>query len=178
LKPADSISLTIGDWHVDPSIDEISRDGIVVKLEPRAMRLLLSLADRGGRVVSVQELLDEVWADVLVTSDSVYQAVAALRRTLGDDSKEPIYIATLPRRGYRLVATVAPSAEPESASNMPPLVPAVAAARSQPVRRHRVLVAIGIALIVGALVAAKTWRAAHLASSQTVTSAIPPGNRR
>jgi transcriptional activator of cad operon len=87
LKPADSIPLKIGDWRVDPSIDEISRDGIVVKLEPRAMRLLISLADRDGRVVSVQELLDEVWSDVIVTSDSVYQAVAALRRLLGDDSK-------------------------------------------------------------------------------------------
>jgi TolB-like protein/DNA-binding winged helix-turn-helix (wHTH) protein len=189
LKPADSILLKIGDWRVDPSIDEISRDGIVVKLEPRAMRLLLSLADRGGRVVSVQELLDEVWSDVVVTSDSVYQAVAALRRTLGDDSKEPKYIATLPRRGYRLVATLRPSTEPESASIMPPppapvadtpavippLAPATAAASNQPVRRHRVLMAVGIALIVGAIVAAKNWRVAHPASSQPVTSAIPAG---
>jgi TolB-like protein/DNA-binding winged helix-turn-helix (wHTH) protein len=187
LKPADSIPLKIGEWRVDPSIDEISRDGIVVKLEPRAMRLLLSLADRDGRVVSVQALLDEVWSDVVVTSDSVYQAIAALRRTLGDDSREPRYIATLPRRGYRLVATVGPSTEPESASNMPPqptpmadtavtmppLAPAAAAASSHPVRRHRVLLAVGVALIVGTIVAAKTWRAAHLAPSQPVTSAMP-----
>jgi len=67
-------------------------------------------------VVSVQELLDEVWADVVVTSDSVYQAVAALRRLLGDHAKEPAYIVTLPRRGYRLIAAVAPVNEPESAA--------------------------------------------------------------
>ena len=161
MKPADSIPLKIGDWRVDPSIDEISREGIVVKLEPRAMRLLLALADRGGRVVSVQELLDEVWADVVVTSDSVYQAVAALRRTLGDDSKEPKYIANLPRRGYRLVATVGPSADTPVV--MPPLAAATAVARSHPVRRHIVLLAVGLALIIAAIVGAKVWRVSHLA---------------
>src|SRR5665213_3066535 len=187
LKPVDTIPIQIGDWRVDPAIDEISRQGTVVKLEPRAMRLLLSLADRGGRVVSVQELLDEVWADVVVTSDSVYQAVAALRRTRGDDSKEPRDIATLPRRGYRLVATVGPSTEPESVSTvtppptpkadtlvvMPSIAPATAAASSQPVSRHRVVAAVGLALTVGAIVAANTWRTEHLAPSQPVKSAIP-----
>ena len=68
----------------------------------------------------MQELLDEVWSDVVVTSDSVYQVVAVLRRTLGDDSKEPRYIATLPRRGYRLVATVVSSTGPQSDPSMPP----------------------------------------------------------
>jgi TolB-like protein/DNA-binding winged helix-turn-helix (wHTH) protein len=186
LKPIESTPIQIGDWRVDPAVHEISREGIVVKLEPGAMRLLLSLADRSGRVVSVQELLDEVWADVVVTSDSVYQAVAALRRTLGDDSKEPRYIATLPRRGYRLVATVRPASVPESESSasplptriaeipvvMPPPASAPVAARSQPVH-HRVLLAVGLALIIGAIVAAKAWRTAHLAPVSAKTSAIP-----
>ena len=45
---------------------------------------------------------------VVVTPDSVYQAVASLRRLLGDDAKEPTYIATVPRLGYRMVAAVSP----------------------------------------------------------------------
>jgi transcriptional activator of cad operon len=45
---------------------------------------------------------------VVVTPDSVYQAVASLRRLLGDDPKQPTYIATVPRLGYRMVASVTP----------------------------------------------------------------------
>src|SRR5215472_16647208 len=93
-------------WRVDPALDEISRDGKTVKLEPRTMRVLICLAERAGEVVSVNKLLDTVWKDLVVTPSSVYEAVAALRRALGDDPKEPIYIANVLRRGYRLVAPI------------------------------------------------------------------------
>jgi len=98
--------LRVGEWRVDPALDEISKDGATVKLEPRAMRLLLCLVERSGQVVSVEQLLDEVWKDVVVTPNSVYQAVATLRRILGDNTKEPTYIANVLRRGYRLLAPV------------------------------------------------------------------------
>ena len=74
------------------------------------MRLLLCLAEHAGEVVSVDELLDQVWSGVVVSQDSVYQAVASLRRQLGDDPKHPTYIATVPRLGYRMIATVGPLA--------------------------------------------------------------------
>jgi TolB-like protein len=70
------------------------------------MRLLLCLAQRAGEVVSIEDLLNEVWSGVVVTQDSVYQAVASLRRVLGDDPKRPTYIATVPRLGYRMIASV------------------------------------------------------------------------
>jgi TolB-like protein/DNA-binding winged helix-turn-helix (wHTH) protein len=166
LKPANSLPLRIGDWRVDPGVDEITRDGAVVKLEPRAMRLLLCLAERAGQVVSVKELLDEVWADVVVTSDSVYQAVAALRRILGDHAKEPAYIATLPRRGYRLVANVAAWSEPASARPVvPPLIPIVDTPPTAPptaptywsLRWERALFLIGLTLIIGYLIIGQAW---------------------
>jgi TolB-like protein/DNA-binding winged helix-turn-helix (wHTH) protein len=75
------------------------------------MRLLLCLAQHAGEVVSIDDLLDQVWSDVTVAPDSVYQAVTSLRRLLGDDPKQPTYIATVPRLGYRLVATVSPWTE-------------------------------------------------------------------
>ena len=109
LKSPDNSVIRIGAWRVDPALDEISRDGKTVKLEPKMMRLLVCLAEHAGHVVSVDQLLNEVWKDVIVTSDSVYHAVAALRRLLGDDNKEPVYIANVLRRGYRLVAPVTPS---------------------------------------------------------------------
>lgn len=98
--------LRVGEWRVDPALDEISKDGTTVKLEPRAMRLLVCLAERAGQVVSVEQVLDEVWKDVVVTPNSVYHAVATLRRVLGDNSKEPTYIVNVLRRGYRLIAPV------------------------------------------------------------------------
>src|SRR5580692_6903897 len=101
----------LGEWRIDPALDEISRDGKTVKLEPRTMRVLVCFAERPGEVVSVNQLLDVVWKDLVVTQYSVYQAVAALRRALGDNPKDPTYIANVVRRGYRLVAPVEVAAQ-------------------------------------------------------------------
>lgn len=100
--------LRIGDWRVDPASGQISRNGQTVRLDARAMRLLTCLAERKGGVASIDELLSSVWVGVTVSPDSVYQAVASLRRELGDDPKEPKYIETVPRLGYRLIAPVEP----------------------------------------------------------------------
>jgi TolB-like protein/DNA-binding winged helix-turn-helix (wHTH) protein len=124
---ADNSIVRIGAWRVDPALDEISRDGATVKLEPRAMRVLLCLAENAGRVVSVDQLLAAVWKDVVVTPDSVYQAVAGLRRALGDTSKEPVYIANVLRRGYRLVASVTPWNDAAAATESNPEQPSAEA---------------------------------------------------
>jgi len=103
--------LRIGAWCVNPSSGQISRDGETARVEVRTMRLLLRLAEHAGDVVSIDDLLGHVWPDVTVAPDSVYQAVASLRRLLGDDPKQPTYIETVPRLGYRMVATVSPWAD-------------------------------------------------------------------
>jgi transcriptional activator of cad operon len=100
--------LRIGSWCVNPASGQISRDGETARVEERTMRLLLCLAEHSGEVVSIDDLLNQVWPEVTVSQDSVYQAVASLRRLLGDDPKQPTYIATVPRLGYRMVATVSP----------------------------------------------------------------------
>jgi TolB-like protein len=117
--------LRIADLRVDPQLDEICKDGHTIKLEPKAMQLLICLAERAGEVLSVEELLDQVWKDVVVSHDSVYAAVAALRRALGDDPKSPRYIANVVRRGYRLIAPVSPWVDPlaDPAANMAPTFP-------------------------------------------------------
>src|SRR5271168_4648613 len=101
-----SSAVRIGEWIVDPALDTISRGTESHKLEPRTMQLLMCLANSAGAVVSVDHLLAEVWADVVVGSASVYQAVSQLRKMLGDVDPNPTYIATVPRKGYRLVAPV------------------------------------------------------------------------
>jgi transcriptional activator of cad operon len=101
-------TLRIGDWCVNPASGQISRNGETARLEARTMQLLMCLAGHAGQVVSIDDLLSEVWGEVSVSQDSVYQAVASLRRLLGDDPKQPTYIATVPRLGYRMVAAVSP----------------------------------------------------------------------
>jgi transcriptional activator of cad operon len=108
-------TLRIGDWCVNPTFSQISRDGETAKVEVRTMRLLLCLAEHPGEVVSIDDLRSQVWSDVTVSPDSVYQAVTSLRRLLGDDPKQPAYIETVPRLGYRMVATVTPASAPLAA---------------------------------------------------------------
>lgn len=100
--------LRIGRWCFNPISGELLRDGETQRLDARASRLLLCLAERPGEVVSIEDLLNRAWAGVSVSPDSVYQAVTSLRRQLGDDPKQSGYIETVPRLGYRMVAMVSP----------------------------------------------------------------------
>ncbi len=160
-----SSALRIGEWTVHPALDCISRGTETQKLEPRAMRLLLCLADSAGAVVSVDRLLAEVWADVVVGSASVYQAVSQLRKILGDVDPSPTYIATIPRKGYRLVAPVQRAAEPANTPRSP-APPAV------PPRRAWVIAGAFIALALAAayFMADKAWRSAGSAESPAAIS--------
>src|SRR5438552_5769834 len=118
MSQAFEVPLRVGAWRVDPTSSQISQEGEIKQVEARTMRLLICLVERAGRVVNIDELLDQVWSGVVVTPDSVYQAITALRRILGDDPKRPTYIVTVPRLGYRMVATVSPWVDP------PPPAPA------------------------------------------------------
>jgi len=151
-------ALQIGEWIVNPSLDSISKGTETQKLEPRTMRLLLCLADARGEVVSVDRLLNEVWTGVIVGSASVYQSVSQLRKLLGDVDPEPTYIATVPRKGYRLVAPVTRLAVPSETS-------AAAAVQSAeptlppPRSRTKVPLLLGAALLIGLIaVGAVIWK--------------------
>src|SRR5450631_3778162 len=114
-------ALQIGEWIVNPSRDSISKGAETQKLEPRTMRLLLCLADSAGEVVSVDRLLNEVWTGVVVGSASVYQAVSQLRKLLGDVDPEPTYIVNVPRKGYRLIASVKRLSSPAGITSATPV---------------------------------------------------------
>jgi len=156
--------LRIGDWTVDPTSSQISRPSPshtsgqteTARLEARTMLLLLCLADHAGQVVSIDDLLNHVWSGVIVTPDSVYQAITSLRRQLGDDPKQPTYIATVPRLGYRMVAKVSPWTPP------PTLLTTEAATSLNPAAKPRKKLPTSIlwttALIAGLLAAGLiTW---------------------
>jgi DNA-binding winged helix-turn-helix (wHTH) protein len=98
----------IGNWIIHPGRREIVRHGQVRMLEPRHMDVLCALAARQREVVSVGELLDACWGGGFYGDNPVHKAVAVLRRSLGDDARTPRYIATVRKRGYRMIARVRP----------------------------------------------------------------------
>jgi transcriptional activator of cad operon len=124
--------LRIGDWRLNPASGEITREEETVRLELRTKRVLLCLAEHPGEVVSIEELLNQAWAGVNVSADSVYQAVATLRRLLGDNPRQPVYIATVPRVGYRLVATVGNADGPAVDPPLPHTVSSPALSQEDP----------------------------------------------
>jgi DNA-binding winged helix-turn-helix (wHTH) protein/TolB-like protein/Tfp pilus assembly protein PilF len=104
--------LQIGDWKVEPALNEMSAAGRTVKLEPKAMAVLAYLADRPGQVVSREALLSAIWPGVVVSDDALTQVVIKLRKALGDAAEKPAYIQTISKKGYRLLAPVRRPDEP------------------------------------------------------------------
>src|SRR5262245_17930502 len=89
------------DVLVDPAAFRVSKAGRVLPLEPKAIRVLVYLAENRPRAVSKDELMTAVWEDAAVTDNALTRIVAQLRKSLGDSSREPKYIETVPTLGYR-----------------------------------------------------------------------------
>ena len=88
---------------LSPARRTLVRDGRELPLIPRCFDLLVVLIERRNEAVSRRDILDAVWSDVVVTDGALSQAVRTLRRTLGDDPREPTFIRTVQRHGYRFV---------------------------------------------------------------------------
>jgi TolB-like protein/DNA-binding winged helix-turn-helix (wHTH) protein len=144
--------LQIGDWAVEPALNQLSAAGTTVKVEPKAMAVLVHLADRPGQVVSRDALLAAVWPGVFVGDDSLTQVVIKLRKALGDVPEKSSYIQTIPKGGYRLVAPVVRSPDLTPVP-VPPDSPAL------PARRASWIVRAGLAAVLPAvlLLAALAW---------------------
>lgn len=98
----------VADWHVDPGACRLKRAGKEVKLEPKAMTVLVCLARNAGEVMTRDQLEAVAWQGMVVGYDSLAGSIIKLRRAFGDDSKNPQFIETVPKRGYRLIAEVKP----------------------------------------------------------------------
>ena len=115
--------IRFGPFQVDQQRQEVSRNGVRLKLQGKVYQVLLALIEKQGEVVTRDELRLRLWpADTHVNYDAnVNTTVNKLRQALGDSSDKPLYIETIPRRGYCLVV------RPEFA-DVPMAVVAVAAA--------------------------------------------------
>jgi TolB-like protein/Flp pilus assembly protein TadD len=105
----------LGNWRVRPAQGVLEREGKIVHLEPKAMEVLCYLASRPGEVVTRDDIERDVWRGVVLSDDSITSSITKLRKALVDDPREPRFIVTVPKRGYRLVATVDKEATSASA---------------------------------------------------------------
>ena len=101
------MKLQFGPFEFDPGTRELRRAGAPVHLSPKSFDLLQILIERRPALVTKTELQDRLWPDTVVLEANLGNAVAEIRKALGDDPKSPQFVWTVSRRGYRFSADVA-----------------------------------------------------------------------
>ncbi len=97
--------------EVDPARACIRRDGREYHLRARSLEVLLYLLERRPGLVTKEELLADLWEGAAVTDDALTQCIGDLRKALGDDSRNPRYLKTVPKQGYQFIGdAVVPAA--------------------------------------------------------------------
>lgn len=145
-------TIRFGPYALDARSGELRREGEIVPIAPQPFRLLLALASRPGQLVTREELRREVWGDETFVDfeRGLNFCILQARTALGDDAKNPLYIETLPRRGYRFVGNVgqasAASARPfrwiVAAAALLVVVAAIAWQRDQPIPTGKTMLAV------------------------------------
>src|SRR5437588_6129453 len=114
----------IGEWVISPKLNSFQKNGQTVHLEPKVMQVLVCLA-QARDVVSKEKLMRTVWADTFVTDDVLTRSISELRKIFADSPKDPRYIQTIPKGGYRLLVppqTMRAAAVPSQLSAKPELL--------------------------------------------------------
>jgi len=146
----------VGDWHVDPNAGRVQKPGSEVKLEPKVMQVLVYLAQHPGNVISRETLEAQAWAGTIVGYDAVSSSIIKLRKALGDNSRDPQYIETISKKGYRLIAPVATAREesntPAKLDTMPNDVLSSSTSSTNIFTVNRTVAALGIAVLFGILI--------------------------
>ena len=145
----DEGSFILGDWLIEPSLGRVtgqrSETGIT-KLEPQVMAVLMCLVKQHGQVVSREIIEQQAWPNRVVGYDSLSTAIIKLRKALNDDSKNSRYIETVPKKGYRLIATVG-SVGADANANLSDIIDTTHPAEKIQPRRQRFQLLIIVGLI-------------------------------
>ena len=98
-----SQDFSFGPFRLDAANARLSQGGRAIPLQPKAFDVLAYLLENAGRLVPQQELIDAVWPDTIVGDSSLKSCIRQIRQALGDEAKEPRYVETVHRRGYRFI---------------------------------------------------------------------------
>jgi DNA-binding winged helix-turn-helix (wHTH) protein len=107
-------------FRLDAADQSLWRDDQRVPLTPKAFAVLHYLVDRAGRLVTQSELLEVLWPGVFVQPEVLKSQILDVRGALGDRPKDPLFIETVSRRGYRFIAKVRESAPQQPVTAAPP----------------------------------------------------------
>ena len=106
--PPSSGDFLLGPWRVQPRLRRIIKGQRIERLEPRCMDLLLFFARHPRQVHTKEWLIEKVWRVRAVADNTLTHAIGVLRKALGDDARQPKFIETIHRCGYRLLVKPAP----------------------------------------------------------------------
>lgn len=115
---ADALSCVVRcvDVEIDFRQECVRRGGVEQRLRQKTFQVLVYLIVHRERLVSKLELFDAIWSGVAVTEDTLVQSIVEIRKALGDDPRAPRFIRTVPKAGYRFVASI--DEEPASATSV------------------------------------------------------------
>jgi DNA-binding winged helix-turn-helix (wHTH) protein/Tol biopolymer transport system component len=113
MERQSSESYEFGNFRFNPRERSLLHNGEPIALTPKALDTLFALVSRSGHLVTKEELLEEVWQDAFVEEATVVQNISTLRKVLSRDGAENKFIETVPKRGYRFVASVQPCRDDE-----------------------------------------------------------------
>ena len=146
------IVFRFGEFEVREREFLLIKAGETLTVEPKAFRVLLFLLRNPGRLVTKDEILNAVWSDSSVSDNSLTRSIATLRRLMGDDSREPRYIATVQTVGYRFVSPVdvleGPFGQPDGSTR---LRTSDAESKPQPIEDRRLSMRLVLLLAIAAL---------------------------
>jgi TolB-like protein/DNA-binding winged helix-turn-helix (wHTH) protein/Tfp pilus assembly protein PilF len=109
---------TLGDWTIFPMEGRLVNGSVEERIQPKAMDVLLCLAERDNKVVERDDVLRQVWGERAPSDEPLTRCIGDLRRVFGDTRTEQYYIQTVPKRGYRLLRTVEPLSQIKSAAEL------------------------------------------------------------
>ena len=144
-----SASYEFGRFHVKAEERVLRRGDELVALTPKAFDILLTLLENAGRIVNKEDLMKKVWPKTFVEEGNLTQNVSMLRKALGESANGPQFIETVPRRGYRLLAS-----QSASTGHAQPIWP-----RAWALANRTLLIVIGgLALLLLLAIAARNLR--------------------
>lgn len=105
--------MRFGSFTLDEGDKRLWQGSDAVPLNPRYFDALVLLARHPGELISKDRFFEQVWNGVIVGDEALTQCIKSLRKALGDEHRDPQFIATVPKRGYRFVAQVEAEGAPE-----------------------------------------------------------------
>ncbi len=157
----------VADWWVDVAANRLCRGDDEVRLESKMMAVLAYLADHAGEAVDRETLERVAWGGTVIGYDALTGCIAKLRKALQDDPREPRFIETIPKKGYRLIAGVARGTVQGAYTPVP------AMAGPGPARRRPLWVGALVLLLVLVGLGLGVWRGGAQRAPSTPADVTP-----